>query len=130
MNVNPNKSGWDAFSLGSNLMSYRSLRQMFDITDESTGETTLRNMSEIISGRSITMFDVETTGIFKGSQVVQMAAMDISPVGIGSAFKVSEIFNTTFKSPQLGGLMYGQQGQPFSDLFGKTRKNYRRRKWW
>lgn len=128
MNVNPNKSGYDAFSLGSNLMSYRSLRQMFKVDE--FGGTTLRDMSEIISGRSITMFDVETTGIFKGSQVVQMAAMDISPVGIGSDFKVSEIFNTTFKSPQLGGLMYGRQGQPFSDLFGKIRKSYRSRERW
>ena len=124
MNVNPNKSGYDAFSLGSNLMSYRSLRQMFDV-NESNGETTLRNMSKIISGKSITMFDVETTGIFKGSQVVQMATTNISDTGVIS----SSGFNTTFKSPQLGGLMYGQ-GKPFSDLFGKTRKNYRRRKWW
>lgn len=110
MNVNPNKSGFDAFSLGSSLISSRSLRQMFNV-DESTGETTLRNMSEVISGRSIKMFDVETSGIFKGSQIVQMAIADISNLG-----KITPEFNATFQSPQLGGLMYGE-AKPFANLF-------------
>jgi len=110
MNVNPNKSGFDAFSLGSSLMSSRSLRQMFNV-DELTGETTLRNMSEVIAGRSIRMFDVETSGIFKGSQIVQMSIADISSSG-----KISQSFDATFKSPQLGGLMYGET-KSFADLF-------------
>lgn len=110
MNVNPNRSGFDAFSLGSTLMSSRSLRQMFNV-DETTGETTLRNMSEVIAGKSVRMFDVETSGIFRGSQIVQMATADISSSG-----KITPGFNATFKSPQLGGLMYGET-KPFAELF-------------
>lgn len=110
MNVNPNKSGFDSFSLGSSLMSSRSLRQMFNV-DELTGETTLRNMSEVVAGRSVKMFDVETSGIFKGSQIVQMSITDISGSG-----KITPSFDVTFKSPQLGGLMYGET-RPFADLF-------------
>lgn len=110
-NINPNRSGFDAFNLGtSNLMGFRSLNQMFNV-DETTGQTFLRNMSDVISGRSIKMFDVETSGIFRNSQIVQMATADITSGG-----KISAGLNVSFKSPQLGGLMYGE-GRAFSDLF-------------
>ena len=57
-NVNPNKSGYEAFNVGtSNLMGHRALSQMFKV-DEITGETVLRNMSEVIAGRTVKMFDV------------------------------------------------------------------------
>ena len=110
-NINPNRSGFDAFNLGtSNLMGFRSLSQMFDI-DEITGQTSLRNMSDVIAGKSIKMFDVETSGIFRNSQIVQMATADITSGG-----RISAGLNVSFKSPQLGGLMYGE-GKAFSDLF-------------
>lgn len=110
-NVNPNKSGFEAFNVGtSNLMGYRALSQMFNV-NETTGETTLRNMSDVIAGRTVKMFDVETSGIFRNSQIVQMATADIAGNG-----KISAGLNTSFKSPQLNGLMYGE-GNPFSNLF-------------
>jgi hypothetical protein len=110
-NVNPNKSGYEAFNVGtSNLMGHRALSQMFKV-DEVTGETVLRNMSEVIAGRSVKMFDVETSGIFRNSQIVQMATADIASSG-----KISVGLNTSFKSPQLNGLMYGE-GNPFANLF-------------
>jgi hypothetical protein len=110
-NVNPNRTGFDAFNLGtSNLMGFRSLNQMFSV-DETTGKTTLKNMKDVIAGRSVKMFDVETSGVFRNSQIVQMALADISSDGT-----ISPGFNASFKSPQLGGLMYGEQ-KPFSDLF-------------
>lgn len=91
-------------------MGFRSLSQMFDI-DEITGQTSLRNMSDVIAGKSIKMFDVETSGIFRNSQIVQMATADITSGG-----RISAGLNVSFKSPQLGGLMYGE-GKAFSDLF-------------
>lgn len=110
-NVNPNKSGFEAFNVGtSNLMGHRALSQMFHV-NEITGETTLKNMSEVIAGRSVKMFDVETSGIFRNSQIVQMSTADIAGNG-----KISAGLNTSFKSPQLNGLMYGE-GNPFSNLF-------------
>lgn len=110
-NVNPNKSGFEAFNVGtSNLMGHRALSQMFKV-DEITGETVLRNMSEVIAGRSVKMFDVETSGIFRNSQIVQMSTADIASSG-----KISAGLNTSFKSPQLNGLMYGE-GNPFVNLF-------------
>ena len=110
-NINPNRSGFDAFNLGtSNLMGFRSLSQMFDI-DEITGQTSLRNMSDVIAGKSIKMFDVETSGIFRNSQIVQMATADITSGG-----RISAGLNVSFKSPQLGGLIYGES-KAFSDLF-------------
>lgn len=110
-NVNPNKSGYEAFNVGtSNLMGYRALSQMFNI-DEATGATTLRNMSDVIGSRTVKMFDVETSGIFRNSQIVQMATADIAGNG-----KISAGLNISFKSPQLNGLMYGE-GNPFSNLF-------------
>jgi hypothetical protein len=57
------------------------------------------------------MFDVETSGIFRNSQIVQMSTADIAGNG-----KISAGLNTSFKSPQLNGLMYGE-GNPFSNLF-------------
>jgi hypothetical protein len=110
-NVNPNKSGYEAFNVGtSNLMGYRALSQMFNV-NETTGETALRNMSDVIAGRTVKMFDVETSGIFRNSQIVQMSTADIAGNG-----KISAGLNTSFKSPQLNGLMYGE-GNPFSNLF-------------
>lgn len=109
-NVNPNKPGFDAFNVGTNLMSSRALSQMFDI-NQGTGEATLKNLSDVVSGRNIKMFDVETSGIFRNSQIVQMATSDISSSG-----SIKAGSNVTFRSQQLGGLMYGE-GKPFSDLF-------------
>lgn len=110
INVNPNQAGLEAFNVGtSNLMSSRALRQMFEV-DETSGATKLRNISDIISGKSIKMFDVETSGIFNGSQIVQMATTDIASAG-----KISLSSNVSFQSKQLGGLMYGN-GSPFSSL--------------
>lgn len=111
-NVNPNRPGFDAFNVGTNLMSSRALSQMFDI-NQSTGEATLKNLSDVVSGRNIKMFDVETSGIFRNSQIVQMATSDISSSG-----SIKAGSNVTFSSQQLGGLMYGE-GKPFSDLFNK-----------
>lgn len=113
-NVNPNKTGFDAFNVGSNLMSSRALRQMFDVNEgagEGAGEATLKNLSDVVSGRNIKMFDVETSGIFRNSQIVQMATSDIS-----SSVSIKAGSNVTFRSQQLGGLMYGE-GESFSDLF-------------
>ena len=109
-NVNPNKPGFDAFNVGTNLMSSRALSQMFNI-NQGTGEATLKNLSDVVSGRNIKMFDVETSGIFRNSQIVQMATSDISSSG-----SIKAGSNVTFRSQQLGGLMYGE-GKPFSDLF-------------
>jgi len=106
------EGGLDAFNVGtSNLMSSRVLRQMFDV-NERTGKTTLRNISDVLGTRGVTMLDVETSGIFRGSQIVQMATADISSSG-----KITSGINMSFQSEQLGGMMYGE-GRPFSELFG------------
>lgn len=109
-NVNPNKPGFDAFNVGTNLMSSRALTQMFDV-HQGTGSATLKNLSDVVGGRNIKMFDVETSGIFRNSQIVQMATSDISSSG-----SIKAGSNVTFRSQQLGGLMYGE-GKSFSDLF-------------
>jgi len=109
-NVNLDKPGFDAFNVGTNLMSSRALSQMFDI-DQRTGSATLKNLSDVVGGRNIKMLDVETSGIFRNSQIVQMATSDISSSG-----SIKAGSNVTFRSQQLGGLMYGE-GKPFSDLF-------------
>ena len=109
-NVNPNKPGFDAFNIGTNLMSSRALSQMFNI-DQRTGAATLKSLSDVVGGRNIKMLDVETSGIFRNSQIVQMATSDISSSG-----SIKAGSNVTFRSQQLGGLMYGE-GKSFSDLF-------------
>ena len=91
-NVDNLTSGLSAFNPGvSNLMGYNSLRQ---------SQTPL---SSLFEGKTVYTFDVETTGVFSGSQVRSMAISQMKDGNIS----VLDDYNLSYASRQLGGIEIG-----------------------
>lgn len=91
-NVDNLTSGLSAFNPGAaNLMGYNSLRQ---------SQTPL---SSLFEGKTVYTFDVETTGVFSGSQVRSMSIAQMKDGNIS----ILDDFNLSYASRQLGGIEIG-----------------------
>lgn len=89
-NVNPGVSGMDAFNVGiSNIMGAETLKQTIRPVD--------------LTGKKIFTFDVETTGVFQGSEVRSMSIAE----NVDGNIRLLDDFNFTYKSRQLGGVTVG-----------------------
>jgi len=90
-NINPRISDMDAFNVGiSNLMGVNTLEQT----------TNYKELSDSLVGKKIYTFDVETTGVFEGSEVRSFAISE----NINGNIRLLDDFNFTYNSRQLGGI--------------------------
>lgn len=89
-NINTTKNGLDAFNPGvSNLPGIKTIRQGAEPIN--------------IAGKKVHTFDVETTGIFEGSEVRSMSMAE----NIDGNIKLLDEYNIVYKSKQLGGITVG-----------------------
>jgi len=92
-NINSRVSGIDAFNVGiSNIMGLNTLKQ---ITDYEEVARSLKN-----SGKKVYTFDVETSGVFEGSEVRSFAISE----NIDGNIRLLDDFNFSYNSRQLGGV--------------------------
>ena len=68
-----------------------------------------------LAGKKVFTFDVETTGVFQGSQVRSMAIAE----NVDGNVRLLDDFNLTFKSPQLGGVTIGGK-ESLNDFFARV----------
>lgn len=91
INVDPQKIGLSAFSVGSqNIAGLRTVKQ---------GS---KSLQDLLRGKTVYTFDVETTGVFEGSQVRSMAIAEM--IGGGNKVEILKDYNLSYASKQLGGL--------------------------
>lgn len=114
-NINPRVANMDAFNVGiSNLMGVNTLEQT----------TNYEKLSRNLVGKKIYTFDVETTGVFEGSEVRSFAISE----NIDGNIRLLDDFNFTYNSRQLGGItVAGSQSLTdfFSNQSGKTIRDSR-----
>ena len=91
LNVNPEKVGLSAFSVGTeNIAGLRTVKQ-----------THKKDLASLLTGKKVYTFDVETAGVFQGAQTRSMAIAEMTASG-----KVNLLnkFNLSYASRQMGGL--------------------------
>lgn len=102
LNIDPNKSGMDALNPGvSNLMGFNRLKQV-----------TSKSLRELFDGKSVATFDIETTGIFRGTEARSAAQAITLPDGTINLAKGETLL---FGSKQLTGINVGTGKQTFVD---------------
>ena len=91
INVDPQKIGLSAFNVGSqNLAGLRTVKQ---------GS---KSLQDLLGGKKVYTFDVETAGVFEGAQVRSMAIAEM--IGGSSKVEILKDYNLSYASKQLGGL--------------------------
>ena len=102
-NIDRGRVGIDAFNPGeSNIIGSASLRQAINPVD--------------LTGKTVFTFDVETTGVFQGSEV---RSMSIAKTDIDGNISLLDDFNLTYNSRQLGGITVGGT-ESLADFLSRT----------
>lgn len=97
LNVDPNKSGMDAINVGvSNLMGFKKLKQ-----------NTRKSLKDLLDGKKVHTFDIESTGIFAGAEARSAAIAETSATG---SIRLLEDETILFGSKQLTGISVGGAG--------------------
>ena len=116
-NFNPNKTGLASLNVGrGNIFSANALERTFR-----QGQQGLTNVFAGTQGLNIMTLDVETTGVFSGSQVRSMSMRGMT-VDESGAIKLADAaetsrFNIGFKSSQMGGLTVRTQNSGVKSIF-------------
>lgn len=119
MNFNPDKMGLASVSFGrQNLFSASALERTY-----MQGERGLADVFGAAKGLKIRTLDVETTGVFSGSQVRSMAMAEmtvddiVNGVPVFSQINPLDEFNIGFKNAQMGGLTVRNRNGAVQSIF-------------
>jgi DNA polymerase III epsilon subunit-like protein len=104
INFNPSRVGMKSINISrSNILTHKTLKRMFE---ESAQKPSGNIFGSLSAGQKIITFDVETTGVFEGSQVRSMSAsmMTVDASGKLVAPDSSQTRNLFMASKQLSGM--------------------------
>lgn len=104
INFNPSRVGMKSINISrSNILTHKTLKRMFE---ESAQKPSGNIFGSLSAGQKIITFDVETTGVFEGSQVRSMSAsmMSVDASGKLVAPDSSQTRNLFMASKQLSGM--------------------------
>lgn len=104
MNFNPSRVGMKSINISrSNILTHKTLKRMFE---ESAQRPSGNIFGALSAGQKIITFDVETTGVFEGSQVRSMSAATMTVDASGKIIspESSQTKNLFMASKQLSGM--------------------------